>query len=278
MLIGCGKSITGLWKVLLYVEIYLVLFLAEPSGLTFVAISAHHVTGSGLRTWLLMLERTWYCIRLKKEHHILGFAAPDAWLANPALPDDILKEAVPGNIRRAKHFVAFLKRILQYIKGRFQTEHVESQGPVSFLTSMNKEFSIDQKTLRFCYDRLQSLLLTLEITDTDEFHHIQTICDFATLVGTYSRGVLYYHRALRWTHAPHPWSSFAGLSWYCFTKAPWPPSVQVVICVLSCLLPTRAWIVGFSVVTSLSLLCWNYCLLPDDYLSVLTSQSLLSFL
>jgi DNA excision repair protein ERCC-2 len=135
-----------------------------------------------------MLERTWYCIRLKREHHILGFAAPDAWLANPALPDDILKEAVPGNIRRAKHFVAFLKRILQYIKGRFQTEHVESQGPVSFLTSMNKEFSIDQKTLKFCYDRLHSLLLTLEITDTDEFMHIQTICDFATLVGTYSRG------------------------------------------------------------------------------------------
>ena len=31
-------------------------------------------------------------------------------------------------------------------------------------------------------------MLTLEITDTDEFLHIQTICDFATLVGTYSRG------------------------------------------------------------------------------------------
>lgn len=58
------------------------------------------------------------------------------WLANPALPDDILREAVPGNIRRAEHFVSFLKRLVQYIKGRLQTEQVESEGPISFLSSL----------------------------------------------------------------------------------------------------------------------------------------------
>ncbi|XP_066365068.1 general transcription and DNA repair factor IIH helicase subunit XPD-like [Miscanthus floridulus] len=77
----------------------------------------------------------------------------DAWLANPALPDDILKEAVPGNIRRAEHFLAVLQRLA----------------------------GIDQKMLRFCYDRLHSLMMTLEITDTDEFMHIQTICTQITL-------------------------------------------------------------------------------------------------
>ena len=56
----------------------------------------------------------------------------DAFMANPgwflhlgdiiiayalaALPDDLLKEAVPGNIRRAEHFVAFLKRFIEYLK------------------------------------------------------------------------------------------------------------------------------------------------------------------
>lgn len=35
-----------------------------------------------------------------------------------ALPDDLLKEAVPGNIRRAEHFVAFLKRFVEYLKVR----------------------------------------------------------------------------------------------------------------------------------------------------------------
>jgi hypothetical protein len=32
------------------------------------------------------------------------------------LPDDLLKEAVPGNIRRAEHFVAFLRRFIEYLK------------------------------------------------------------------------------------------------------------------------------------------------------------------
>ncbi|KAK7270944.1 hypothetical protein RJT34_26480 [Clitoria ternatea] len=112
----------------------------------------------------------------------------DAWLANPALPDDILKEAVPGNIRRAEHFIHVLRRLVQYLEGRLETENVEKESPVGFLVSILNHAGIDQKTLKFCYDRLHSLMMTLEITDTDEFLHIQTICDFATLVGTYARG------------------------------------------------------------------------------------------
>ena len=45
---------------------------------------------------------------------ILGFVV--AANATSALPDDLLKEAVPGNIRRAEHFVAFLKRFIEYLK------------------------------------------------------------------------------------------------------------------------------------------------------------------
>lgn len=44
------------------------------------------------------------------------------------------------------------------------------------------------KTLRFCYDRLASLLKTLEITDVDDFTPIHLVADMATLVGTYARG------------------------------------------------------------------------------------------
>ncbi|KAL9358887.1 hypothetical protein Peur_047010 [Populus x canadensis] len=112
----------------------------------------------------------------------------DSWLSNPALPDDILREAVPGNIRRAEHFLHVLRRLLQYLTVRLDTENVEKESPISFVASINNQAGIDQKTLKFCYDRLHSLMLTLEITDTDEFLHVQTICDFATLVGTYSRG------------------------------------------------------------------------------------------
>lgn len=95
---------------------------------------------------------------------------------------------MPGSIRRAEHFLDVLKRLLDYLKHRLKAEKVESEGPTSFVMSLNTQTLIDQKTLKFCYDRLHSLLLTLEITDTDEFLHIQTVCNFATLVGTYSRG------------------------------------------------------------------------------------------
>jgi hypothetical protein len=33
-----------------------------------------------------------------------------------ALPEDLLNEAIPGNIRKAEHFVAFLKRFVEYLK------------------------------------------------------------------------------------------------------------------------------------------------------------------
>lgn len=42
--------------------------------------------------------------------------AEEAFMANPVLPDDLLKDAVPGNIRRAEHFIAFLKRFVEYLK------------------------------------------------------------------------------------------------------------------------------------------------------------------
>lgn len=58
--------------------------------------------------------------RLRREYQALvnGLAeegivrtGPDSVLANPVLSNDILQEAVPGNIRKAEHFVAFLKKV-----------------------------------------------------------------------------------------------------------------------------------------------------------------------
>lgn len=148
-------------------------------------------------------------------------AATDTWLANPALPDDILKEAVPGNIRRAEHFLHVLRRLVQYLRGRLDTENVEKESPINFVASLNTHAGIDQKTLKFCYDRLHSLMLTLEITDTDEFLHIQTICDFATLVGTYSRGfsIIIEPFDERMPHIPDPVLQVSHLPFLMFVSS-----------------------------------------------------------
>jgi hypothetical protein len=60
--------------------------------------------------------------------------------------------------------------------------------------------------LRFCYDRLSSLMKTLEITNTDDFLAIQMVADFGTLLGTYSRGfaVIIEPYDERLPHIPDP--------------------------------------------------------------------------
>ncbi|CAI7837339.1 unnamed protein product, partial [Closterium sp. NIES-54] len=134
--------------------------------------------------------------RLKEEYRRLvdglaqrgNLAASDMWLANPLLPADILQEAVPGNIRRAEHFLAFLRRFLAYLQTRLNTTRVESEGPLAFLHALQAATGIESRSLQLCYDRLQSLLLTLQVAEVDEMGHLQCVCDLATLVGTYTRG------------------------------------------------------------------------------------------
>ncbi|KAK3282581.1 hypothetical protein CYMTET_9690 [Cymbomonas tetramitiformis] len=110
------------------------------------------------------------------------------YLANPVVPDDILQEAVPGNIRRSEHFLAFMRRFVDYLKSRFTAQQVESETPVNFLAGLASNAAMDSKPLKFCYDRLTSLLKTLEIVDTEDISGLQLVADFATLVGTYSKG------------------------------------------------------------------------------------------
>ena len=73
----------------------------------------------------------------------------DSFMANPVLPDDLLKEAVPGNIRRAEHFVAFLKRFVEYLKTRMKVLHVISETPPSFLQHLKDLTFIEKKPLRY---------------------------------------------------------------------------------------------------------------------------------
>ncbi|KAI9892082.1 MAG: DNA-dependent ATPase of the nucleotide excision repair factor 4 complex [Vezdaea aestivalis] len=114
----------------------------------------------------------------------------DAFMANPALPDDLLKEAVPGNIRRAEHFVAFLKRFVEYLKTRMKVLHVISETPESFLQHLRELTFIEKKPLRFCAERLTSLVRTLELTSIEDYQPLQEVATFATLVATYATGFL----------------------------------------------------------------------------------------
>ncbi|KXJ89685.1 DNA repair helicase [Microdochium bolleyi] len=114
----------------------------------------------------------------------------DAFMANPALPDDLLKEAVPGNIRRAEHFTAFLTRFIEYLKTRMKVRQVISETPPSFLAHLKEHTFIEKKPLRFCAERLTSLVRTLELTNIEDYQPLQEVATFATLVATYEKGFL----------------------------------------------------------------------------------------
>ncbi|KAF3358396.1 hypothetical protein VdG1_05472 [Verticillium dahliae VDG1] len=111
----------------------------------------------------------------------------DAFMANP---DDLLNEAVPGNIRRAEHFVAFLKRFIEYLKTRMKVRNTISETPPSFLAHLKEFTFIEKKPLKFCAERLTSLVRTLELTNIEDYQPLQEVATFATLVATYEKGFL----------------------------------------------------------------------------------------
>ncbi|KAJ3591231.1 hypothetical protein NHX12_009177 [Muraenolepis orangiensis] len=103
----------------------------------------------------------------------------DVYMGNPVLPDEILK---------ADHFVRFMKRFLEYLKSRLRVHHVVQESSPQFLKDIFDTVCIDRKPLRFCSERLRSLLRTLEISDITDFSPLTLISNFATLVSTYSQG------------------------------------------------------------------------------------------
>lgn len=76
----------------------------------------------------------------------------------------MIKEAVPGNIRKAEHFVAFLKRFIEYMKvcalrrsssldvdllqTRMRVLHVVAETPQSFLQHLKDITYIERRPLR----------------------------------------------------------------------------------------------------------------------------------
>lgn len=89
---------------------------------------------------------------------------------------------------RAEHFVHFLRRFVEYLRKRVSVRHVEAQNSAAFLEDVAAKVAVDGKSLRFCYDRLGSLMKTLELYNTDDYLPIQLVADFGTLIGTYDKG------------------------------------------------------------------------------------------
>ena len=105
-----------------------------------------------------------------------------------ALPDELLQEVVPGNIRKAEHFVGFLKRWIEYLKNKLKGMDPLTESPNGFLQHVKEITFLDKKALQFTSERLASLIRTLELVGIDELVALQKVASFATLVACYTEG------------------------------------------------------------------------------------------
>jgi len=109
-------------------------------------------------------------------------------LQSPVLPDDLVNDVIPGNIRRAEHFIALLKRVVTFLKRYLLVDKAQCEGPLSIVHKLEEDAGVDGKSLKFCHERLRSLLNTLRVNNLDEFTPVTKIADFVTLLGTYAQG------------------------------------------------------------------------------------------
>ena len=112
----------------------------------------------------------------------------DMVLSNPILPNEVLNEAIPGNIRLAEHFLNFLKRFLEYLKTRMRATTITQESPATFLKDIQQKACIERKPLRFCAERLRNLIRTLEVTDITSYGPLVKVSNLATIISTYMRG------------------------------------------------------------------------------------------
>src|ERR1700733_2928840 len=71
-----------------------------------------------------------------------------------------------------------------------KVRQVISETPTSFLANLKEYTFIEKKPLRFCAERLTSLVRTLELTNIEDYQPLQEVATVATLVATYEKGFL----------------------------------------------------------------------------------------
>ena len=69
----------------------------------------------------------------------------------------------------------WLRRLIEYVKVRLCFQHVVQESPVGCLADIASKVCIERKPLRFCAERLASLVRSLEICHAADFSPLSVI-------------------------------------------------------------------------------------------------------
>ncbi|OII73955.1 DNA repair related protein [Cryptosporidium ubiquitum] len=111
----------------------------------------------------------------------------------PVLPDEmekIRKGLIPGSIRRAEHFITIMKKLILYLQEYIRVYSTRIEGPLTFVKHIEASCYIQSGLLKFCDERLRSLLNTLRIVESDQYSSLELVCTFFTILGSYSKGFI----------------------------------------------------------------------------------------
>eukprot|EP01063_Lacrimia_lanifica_P007446 TRINITY_DN14744_c0_g1_i1.p1 TRINITY_DN14744_c0_g1~~TRINITY_DN14744_c0_g1_i1.p1 ORF type:complete len:784 (+),score=311.29 TRINITY_DN14744_c0_g1_i1:103-2454(+) len=95
-------------------------------------------------------------------------------------------ELIPGNMRKAEHFVGMLKRLTEYFHERFsqRSTRIEAYTPAEALRNIREQVMVTAKQLGFSQDRLRMLLRTLNEIG-EHYRELQLMVHLLTTLATY---------------------------------------------------------------------------------------------
>ena len=70
-------------------------------------------------------------------------------LSNPILTQDLSTESIPGNMRRATHFLPVLRKLIVFFKDLLNTKDMKMESPLNLVYKLQNDYFIDQRTLKF---------------------------------------------------------------------------------------------------------------------------------
>jgi len=94
------------------------------------------------------------------------------------------RRAVPGNLRRASHFLAFMRRLVRHTLELLAAPATTRTTPAALLLKLLRDDEIEAPALLDAGRRLRSLLRTLRVGSLDDFVPLLLLTDFYALAAT----------------------------------------------------------------------------------------------
>jgi len=100
----------------------------------------------------------------------------------------VTRDAVPGNVRKAEHFLRLLRVFTRHLRRLLDAQRVTTDSPQAFLLGLADRTGLEAKPLKFFHTRLHELLKTLQIPHLEDVQSLAAVANFAQIVATYDEG------------------------------------------------------------------------------------------